>query len=383
MRPTVFRITPVPFIAAEYGAQIGRDPETLSGQFTTAVSTNIFGTNTAEIEASLLLGSGVKLPDPTNEGARIDITAAQADLTSARIRAEGIVMLNITNLIGAGTGASDWGMADAKIGMTNGSLVLASLFPTSFKRVRGSVSAWCGTWENVFTNALTTNQYHLHVLVVDQNLRGNFKPSIRNLTLTGSQVVNVQNDLTVINQAMFDTSNLVLNANVTLTQGAGNVFPANMPRLKNLVVNPDATLTVDSVLAVGYNLNQVPGNPNTRKYSVSEIANFGTIEATAPLFQSQLFVNDGVIFAFNNGSMAVNASQISLGSLGAAATSILAAEGNVTLSAQSLGATNSEIFAGLTQAGSLTLDVTANSLSDGVSGEPKPDSDDCQSMAGY
>jgi hypothetical protein len=364
-----FQNNSVPFIAAEYSAQIGRDPETLSGQFTTSFSTNLSSTNLAGLETSLLFGAGVTLPDPTNEGARIEITAGQADLTAARIRAEGIVELNITNLIGAGTGASDYGMADAKIGMTNGSLVLASLFPTSFQRVRGTLSAWSGSWQNVFTNALTTNQYHYHVLVVDQNLRGNFKPSIRHLTLTGKQEVNVQNDLTVIGQSMFDTPNLVINANITLTQGAGNVYPANMPQLKNLVVNPGGSLVVDSLLDVGYDLNALPGNPNTRKYTVSEIANFGTIEATAPLFQSQLFVNDGEIVAVNNGSMAVNASQISLGSLTPDSVSFLAAEGNISLSSQSLGATNSELFAGLTQAGSLTLDVT-KSISDGVSGAP-------------
>ena len=362
--PGTYLNNSVPYFASEYGAQIGRDPETLSGEFTTSS----FGTtNATTIEEELFLGSGVVLPDPTNEPGRIEITARQADLSNSRIRAEGIVMLNITNLIGANSVTSDWGMTDAKIGMTNGSLVLANLFPTNFQRVRGDVFAVSSTWNNVFTNALVTNVYHVHVLVVNQDLRGNFKPSIRNLTLTGNQTVNVQNDLTVINQAIFDTSNLVINANITLTQGAGNVSPASMPRLKNLVVNPGASLTVDSVLDIGYNLNQVQGNPNTRKYTVSEIANFGTIEATAPLFQSQLFVNDGEILALNNGSLAVNASQISLGSPGAG--SLTAAEGNITLSAQSLGATNSEIFAGLTQAGSLTLDATAN-LSDGVSGAP-------------
>ncbi len=358
----------VPFIAGEYGAQVGRDPETLSGGFTSSLNENLGGTNLSVLEQELLLGSGVVLPDPTNEAARIDITAGQADLTAARIRSEGIVMLNITNLIGAGTGASDWGMTDAKIGVTNGALTLANFFPTNFQRVRGGLNAWSGTWQNVFTNAVTTNQYHMHVLVVDQSLRANFRPSIRNLTLIGSQVVDIQNDLTVINQATFDTSNLVLNANVTLTQGAGNLTPATVPKLKNLLVNPGASLVVDSVLDIGYNLTQLQSNPNSRRYTVSEIANYGTIEATAPLFQSQIFVNDGVIFATSSGSMAINASQISLGSLATGLTNYLAAEGNISLSAQAIEATNSAILAGLTQAGSLTLDVTGN-LSDGVSGD--------------
>ncbi len=239
--PGNFANKTVPFIAGEYGAQIGRNPETLNGAFGLSLMESLNGTNISVIEDEAVLSGGVVLPDPTNEAGRIEITAGQADLTSARIRAEGIVMLNVTNLIGAGTGASDWGMTDASIGMTNGTLALANLLPTSFKRVRGEINAWSGTWQNVFTNALITNNYHMHVLVVDQTLRGNFHPSVRNLTLTGSKVVNIQNNLTVINQATFNTSNLVLSANVTLTQGAGNLYPANVPKLTSLLINPNAS----------------------------------------------------------------------------------------------------------------------------------------------
>ena len=318
---------------------------------------------------SILLSTGVTLPDPSDEPARIEITAGQADLTSARIRAEGLVMLNITNLIGAGTGASDWGMTDAKIGNTNGNLVLANFFPTNFQRIRGNINAFSATWQNVFTNATVTNVFHTHVLVVDQTLRGSFRPSIRNLTLTGSTTVNVQNDLTVINQAFFDTSNLVLNANVTLTQGAGNLYPTNVSKLKSLFVNTNGSLSVDSVLDIGYNLSQVQSSPIKRAYPVLDIVNLGAITATAPEFQSEFFTNDGSLIADDFGSVAINASQISLGSLGAGLTDLIQADANVTLSANSVEATNSSILAGFAQSGSLILDVPGN-LSDGVSGAP-------------
>jgi hypothetical protein len=369
--PGSFLNNSVPFIAGEYGAQIGRNPETLDGSFTTTLTEDITGTNISIIEDELFLGGGVSLPDPTNEAARIEVTAGQADLTSARIRAEGIVMLNITNLIGAGSGASDWGMTDASIGMTNGNLVLANFFPTNFQRIRGDVYAWSGTWQNVFTNAFVTNNYHLHVLVVNQVLRGNFRSSIRNLTLNGSKTVNVQNDLTVINQALFDTTNLVVNANVTLTQGAGNLYPTNVPKLKSLFVNTNASLTVDGVLDIGYNLTQGQSAQAKRKYAVSNIVNFGTITATAPLFQSEFFTNDGIIFADNSGSLLINASQLTLGSLGVNLTNVLQAAANITLSAGSIEATNSSILAGFAGSGALILDATAN-LSDGVSGAASP-----------
>ncbi len=115
------------------------------------------------------------------------------------------------------------------------------------------------------------------------------------------------------------------------------------------------------MLDIGYNLTLGQTSPTGRAYTVSSIANFGTITATAPLFQSEFFTNDGIIFADTNGSIAINASELTLGSLGAGATNYLVAEGNVTLSAQSIEVTNSEIVTG-----ALTLDVTS-SITDGVS----------------
>ena len=253
--------------------------------------------------------------------------------------------LNITNLTGAGTGASDWGITDASIGATNGNLVLANFFPTNFQRVRGSISAWSATWENVFTNAVTTNENHVHVLVVNQALRGNFHSTIRNLKLSGTKSINVQNDLTIISQAAFDTTNLVINANVTLTGGAGNFEAATAPKLKGLFVNTNGSLSVDSLLDIGYSLTQTAAAPNRRHYVVSDVINDGTIVATAPLFQTETFTNNGVILADNNGSIVIDANQITLGSLAVTSTNFLEAEGDVTLSAENIQATNSEIIA--------------------------------------
>jgi hypothetical protein len=357
----------VPWIAGEYGAQIGRDPETLDGSFTLSINQILSGTNLAVIEDELLEGEGVLLPDPTNEPGRIEITAGQADLTAARIRAEGIVEFNVTNLIGAGTGVSDWGITDANIGKTNGELVLANFFPTNFQRVRGSIHAWGATWQNVFTNAFTTNTYHMHVLVVDQALRGSFTPSVRNLRLNGAKSVEIQNDLTVINHAVFDTTNLIVNANVTLTQGAGNLYAANTPKLESLVITTNGSLSVDSEMNVGYSLAQAELAPNRRRYSITNFLNLGSVTATAPLIQSEFFTNDGTIFADDGGSMAINAGQLTLGSVGPFSTDTLESEGNVTLSAESMQATNSLILA----ENSLILDVAGN-LTDGVSGAPNP-----------
>ena len=90
----------------------------------------------------------VNLPDPTNDFARIEISANNLDINQARMRAEGMVILNATNLIG-NTAAVDWGEANANIGVNNGFLSISNVFPTTFQRVRGDIYALSATWQNL------------------------------------------------------------------------------------------------------------------------------------------------------------------------------------------------------------------------------------------
>jgi hypothetical protein len=63
-----------------------------------------------------------------------------------------------------------------------------------------------------FRRRLTvTNQWHYHVLVVDQNLFGSFPSTVRNLTLTGKNSIVLQDNLNVISQAVINTTNLTIN----------------------------------------------------------------------------------------------------------------------------------------------------------------------------
>jgi len=359
--PGTYSSTDVPYEVASYGVQIGRNPAQLDGSFhfnnfLDSFSGGSFNGVYGDLGLDLVL-----LPDPTNEPARLELTANQLNLSNARLRAEGMVLINASNIIGHASGA-DWGQNDSQIGAANGSLVISNVFPTTFQRLRGNIYAWSANWVNTDTNVSPTNTFHYHMLIVDQNLGGNFQSTTRNLNLTGSNSITLQDPMYVINQFAFNTPNLILNSNVVFTQNAGSLMPSNMPHLKSFLININGSLAVDSVLDIGFDSTKTPAPPANRKYAVNSITNLGMITATAPLFQSSAFENDGSITANHNGSMIIEAASIGLGLTPSNGSNYLGADDNITLSANSIGITNSHIVCGGTNSlnkGLLTLQTTA------------------------
>jgi hypothetical protein len=364
--------TDVTYAAAEYGAQIGRNPAELDGgfDFQSAIGTNVVGTN-GIIEGDILDFYGlVILPDPTNEPARIELTANQLNLSNSRLRAEGMVIVNATNLAGTAAGY-DWGEINAQLGAANGSLVVSNFFPTNFQRLRGDVYAWSANWVNTFTNGIT-NTFHYNLLVVDQNLGGNFQSAIRNLSLTGSNSINVQDSVYVINQAYFNTTNLTFSSNAVFTQNAGSLVGANMPALKNFLVNSNGVLEVDNVLDIGLDQTKIQAPPANRQYTIASITNLGQIEATESLFQSAVFENDGGIMS--GSSMIIKAQTLDMGLELTNQVNFMYVSGSLNLSAQNISVTNSYIYTEDTATGggsSLTLETTSDGqITDGVPNTP-------------
>jgi hypothetical protein len=353
---------------SSYAAQIGRNPENVDGSF-----------NVGPEEFDFDVAAGLfDLPDMTNEPARLEVNAGYLNINNSRFRAEGVVTLNGSNVVG-NPYASDWGNVNTSLTATNGLLVVSNIFPATFTRLRGDLYAWGVNWMNTFTNTVTTNTIHYHVLILDQNLGGSFRSSIRNLSLQATNVV-VQDPLRVINNDVFDVINLVISNTVTLTQNAGNLAATNVPNLKNLRIGTNGSLTVDSVLNLGYPPSLSQSTPAGRKYSILSITNFGEMTGTSPLIQAQTIENDGSITAGNGGSMVINASNLFLSQAGidvtvhsftntyiVGQTNSFLADGNIAISADSIVASNSIIQAGLGGFGGLNLDVISN-LTDNVPG---------------
>ena len=359
----------VPFEISEYGAQIGRNPAVLDGSFSSLINSNTLSFDYLDFVQ-------VNLPDATNDPARIQISANNLDITQTRMRAEGMAIINASNIIGSGTATEDWGEANANIGVTNGSLVVSNLFPTLFHRLRGDVSAWSATWENSQTNGNfgntnfpATNTVHYHVLVVNQNFYGTFPSSVRNLTLTGKKSIILDDSLNVINQVVLNTTNLTINSSNYFSQGAQDFTTGNAPYLQNLFINTNGVLGASSSLDIGYNLNLAQSPPTGRKYTINSITNFGQMMATTPLFESKIFENDGQVSSQNGGSIIIEANTVGLGLALTNATNYLYSQGSVDLSATAIQTSNSVIYAGTAGLGSLTLYVTKQ-LTDFVSGTP-------------
>ncbi len=366
--------TKEPVSIAEYGAQIGHNPASLDGSFASLANSNSIG-------SSYLSQMRVVLPDPTNLSGRIELNAGNLDLTMARIRAEGTVVINTTNLGGSNPTGVDWGEENATIGTTNGILMVSNIFPSTFSRIRGDVYAWSANWQNITTNAVTltngntilgtagaTNVWHFHVTVVDQNIFGTFPSVVRNLTLNGPKSLTLSDNLGVINQVRINTANLIVATNVVFSQNAENFVPANVPYLKNLLIEPTGYLGVQNTLDIGFDPGKGQSGPVGRKYSVDTVTNYGTIYADVPQIQARTVEQDGFLFGAGIGSVDIQAENLFMG-LSSGLTNYTYAGTDVYLSAMNIEATNSVIYAGYGGSGTLTIQAE-NHLSDLVPGTP-------------
>lgn len=341
----------VDYTSGSYSAQVGRNPE--SGDGLTSNPTNAFLTNPFLV-----------LADPTNQPARIEVNASRLNVTQSRIRAEGLVSLNCKHLTGGGTAGVDAGIINADLASTNGLLVISNVFPARFKRCRGDIYAWSGTWQNTETNSTggplgrgETNAVHFHCLVVDHNLKADFTPTMRNLSLRAPTVI-VDDNLRIVRNALFDSENLTFNSSVTLTEQAGSLHSGNTPHLKSFVNDTNGILTVDSEIFLGFDT----------KDGLASIINRGVIAGVAPLFKADFFENSGAIIGTNGGSIHIQAGTLSLVSTNPASgtnivtltnlTCQLLADHDIALLANTLTASNSTVFAGLNGFGQIILDVT-------------------------
>ena len=329
-----------PWTGGSYAVQVGWNPEEFDGVFPA----------TRELFESTESVSDPDIPAPINQPARIDIEGKNVDLTGARIRAEGFVTLVAPYLASGATQGVDWGSANATLGARNGNLLISNVLPQSFTRLRGDIFAWAANWYLGQTNAFVTNSLAFHLLVVDQNLQGSFSPTVQNLALTGQERIEVDDPLTVLNKALFETTNLTIRSTVHFTQNVSSFGGSNAPLLKELIITnngpTNGLLWVDNVLDLGYDPTDNQISPVDRQYSILGIGNFGQILATTPSFQSAIFENDGNITTSNGSSLIIYAQTLAMGQVLTSQANSMLVNGNVILSAANIVVANSTIIAG-------------------------------------
>lgn len=310
---------------AGYGAQVGRNPELASGVtgLSGLTNFNFFGFGFTNLESLLVL------PDPTNQPGRIEINADNLDMTLTRIRAEGALNLNAKHLHGGGAFDVSAGIVNADLGSTNGSLVISNIFPSHFKRVRGNLYAYTTIWNNTETNAVETNNNRFHVLILDHELKADFTPTIRNLTLRSTNLL-IKDNLTITRSAKFHAENLTFTGTNTFSERAISLRAGNFVGVKNFLNESNSVFQGANDAYFGF--DTVAG--------WESITNRGTITATAPLFKATSFSNSGTIVADDGGSIIIQAGAAEL------SNSTNTADGNVFISAGDLRVTGSTITAG-------------------------------------
>jgi hypothetical protein len=342
---TYIRSNTVAMTNSFYVAQVGRNPEAPDGL--------------DSYTAALLGHTQTGLPDITNEPGRIEINSSKTLVVSnMTMRANGFVTINATNLTGT-PAAVDFGNYNVYLGNLKNPLLISNLFPAAFKRLRGDVAAYSADWMNVITNdGITTNRItnnvFYHVLIVDQDLRDSFQSTGVNVALRGNNVV-VDDPMRVMGSVLFQTTNLTLNSNLSLTGAAGTLQTANVPMLQNLLIGPGGSVVADNHINLGVVPSASPANPTKLNTPILSITNLGQIQSGETEFQARVFAEGGGIVSSNGGSIVINAITNYLGAGGLGRANTLSADGDINLTSTSIQITNSTLLAGQGGVGQLVL----------------------------
>ena len=122
----------------------------------------------------------------TNQAGRVEITTDSIDLTRARIRTDGSLILSAKNVITSKETVIDAPNFALNLNPPNGNLVISNLVRSTVDRTTGPLMAWSGVWSNnaivvttsfgpdtnnpgMFTEIQTTNNatIQFHILMVD------------------------------------------------------------------------------------------------------------------------------------------------------------------------------------------------------------------------
>jgi len=130
------------------------------------------------------------LDDPTNFPGRVDINADNLNMSLARIRADNLVSIRATNLIGFNGTLIDAPYVQLAIANTNSTLTLTNFASTEVARPNGTLSFYSTIWTNSITNATPQLNLRYHVLIVDASqLTGITPVTLQEFSARGTNVI--------------------------------------------------------------------------------------------------------------------------------------------------------------------------------------------------
>jgi hypothetical protein len=289
-RPSTYAITRgTPFLGFGFPPNAPYDPTLL---YNPSYQSNAVAVNYTAYAADV---SSIPLPPPallgtvdsTNYPGRVDLSANQLNLDSARIRANSSFNLKAGNL-----GSNRLAQVDAPFINFSGNstlpeLVISNLAPATVRRLSGRVQCWSGIWNNLETNAVATNFLRFHVLFVDHNLRA-IQPVVVERFSSKAPSLVLRDFLRISKAFSVNTTNLTFPASGGLSLPRGmNLARTNL--LNVLSVTNDGVVSVAQEAHWGDDRRNASGKPIRYRNFV----NRGTNTAAAQFVRTSNFDNSG------------------------------------------------------------------------------------------
>ena len=243
-------------------------------------------------------------PVPDVEGAnkldqpgRIKIFADSLDLTSARIRAEGGVVLKANHLVGSSNAIIDCQNLSIDLGSTNGLLVITNIVQSHVERMTGHIEAYSSAWLNQYTMQIRNAEgeladqsvtVHYSLLAVDAILNSTNEVLVNDLTLRSERVL-LEDPIKVTELLFLDGVNdLEVNNYMRLGTG-GKTGQSNWdrtvaPDLMNMTIN--GTLEIPETAHFG----------DDRETPYNSWLNYGNYSSFTLDVKANRFQNSGYIY---------------------------------------------------------------------------------------
>ena len=218
----------------------------------------------------------------SNTTGRIVISADTLDLTRARLRGEGEIIVNTPHLVSSSEAVFDVEKLSYNLASTNGTIRIQNLVPASgvVHRLRGPVSVYSTLWQNVAVATLGPNYIFTNIPVMS--------PCATNPTVIGTNIqVLLQTNVQVAIQVYYQV--LMVDASKLTTDLPVNVYDLTV-HSPNTVMNDQMTV-LQTLLIDGqsFTLNggiTIPGafpvNPLTPLVAPPQIPLFDWKSVNAP-----------------------------------------------------------------------------------------------------
>lgn len=245
----------------------------------------------------------------TNSPGRLEITANTLNLSNASLRAERMLEVKTTNLVGYSGLNIDAPLINFDVGVTNPTFVISNMIRPMVSRLNGDLYVYGATWTAQYTNdappqAITsltmpvrnggrTNNYIFDVTVIDFKLSNSKSTFVNKLAVRATNTV-VRDGLQV-NNFFTDSQSLFIGAGgfLDLAFGTNNTSwsPTIVPNLRNLTNAGIINLSAVGGIGNFYGVEQDAVKP------YENFMNSGIIQAAAINVNAVNFSSQGTLAA--------------------------------------------------------------------------------------